>query len=193
MLIIDIVRHAQSEGNVTRMLQGQFNSPLSSLGKSQAESLKSKLDFPYDGVFSSTLDRAYETAKISMSENYDAEIIKLDGLQEMNFGRLQQTSFNDFAEDNWKIWDKMVNEPNFKDHGGESRNEFFTRISKTIEEIIIGAKLRNFSKIAIFTHGGVLRVLFQFYLKIEMPTVSNVQIMRFRSINGKLEFEREII
>ncbi|MCE7735047.1 MAG: histidine phosphatase family protein [Candidatus Heimdallarchaeota archaeon] len=175
------------------MLQGQFNSPLSSLGRSQAKQLRAKLDFPYDGIFSSTLDRAYNTAEISTFENFNNPIIKMDGLQEMNFGRLQQTSFNDFTEENWKVWDKMVNEPNFKDHGGESRVEFFTRVSNTIEEIIQQATLEKFSKIAVFTHGGVLRVLFQYLLKIEIPTVSNVQIMRFRSENGKLEFEREFI
>jgi probable phosphoglycerate mutase len=187
-----MIRHAQSEGNAIRMLQGQFNSPLSSIGISQAKLLQTKLDFPYDVVFASPLDRAYHTAQIALEGGYNGQIILHEGLKEMDFGNYQQISFNDFTEHNWKIWDRIVNEPNFKEHGGESRNEFFSRISKSIEGIIIEATRLNCDKVAVFTHGGVIRVIFENYLQIDKPTVSNTQIMRFDVKNGKLQFRSEI-
>ncbi|MHA2028690.1 MAG: histidine phosphatase family protein [Candidatus Kariarchaeaceae archaeon] len=191
-MIIDFVRHAQSEGNAVRMLQGQYNSPLSKIGREQAVALTQKLDFPYDQAYSSTLDRAFETAKITLHGSYEGSIITKDGLQEMNFGSLEQISLDDFDLDMKKTWDQMINEPNFKGHGGESRDEFVHRVAKTIQIVVEEAESRGMNKIVIFTHGGVIRVLFQYLLKIDRPTVSNTQIMRFQHNNGKLEFVKEI-
>lgn len=191
-MIIDIVRHAESEGNKLKMLQGQYNSQLSQNGKNQARILHDVLDFPYDVVYSSSLDRALETAKISISEKYSGQIITLDGLKEMSFGKLEQAFFNDFTEIQTEMWAKMKSEANYKEHDGESGSEFYNRVISTIEQIIKDAKKQNHEKLLVFTHGGVIRILFQFYLKLEKPIVKNTQIMRFSHSNGILSFQKEL-
>ncbi len=191
-MIIDIVRHAESEGNKLKMLQGQYNSQLSENGKNQAKLLRGFLDFPYDVVYSSSLDRALETAKISISEKHTGQIITLDGLKEMSFGKLEQALFNDFSEKQTEMWAKMKNEAYYKEHEGESGIEFYNRVISTIEQIIEDAKKQNHEKLLLFTHGGVIRILFQFYLKLEKPFVNNTQIMRFTYSRGRLSFQKQI-
>jgi broad specificity phosphatase PhoE len=186
------VRHAQSEGNAIRMLQGQFNSPLSKIGREQAAKLSHKLDFPYDAVYSSNLDRAFETAKIAIKNRYEGSIMVKSGLQEMNFGIMEKVSFDEFTSEMYEMWDKIIYQPDYNEHRGESRNDFVSRISNTIREIIDECNSTGSDKIVVFTHGGVMRVIFQYILKTERPTVSNTQIMRFKYSNGQLEFIKEL-
>ncbi|OLS19328.1 MAG: putative phosphoserine phosphatase 2 [Candidatus Heimdallarchaeota archaeon LC_2] len=191
-MIIDIVRHAESEGNKLKMLQGQFNSQLSENGRLQAKSLGEILDFPYNGVYSSPLDRALETAKISIFGKYSDQIIEIEGLQEMSFGLLEQVHFSEFSNKQADMWNKMKTEVNYKEHEGESGIEFYNRVISSIEYIIEESKKKNHQKILLFTHGGVIRILFQFYLKLEKPFVKNTQIMRFCYSKSRLTFQKQI-
>ena len=63
-----LVRHAQSEANVSRMLQGQTDGNLTTKGLAQAHLIAEHLsDKSLDMIISSDLFRAYKT-----SENPDA-------------------------------------------------------------------------------------------------------------------------
>ena len=70
LLILDIVRHGQTQGNAKQIVEGIIDTPLNEKGRQQAkyagEWLKNET---YDFVFTSDLERAKETASIIMKEN----------------------------------------------------------------------------------------------------------------------------
>ena len=81
-----IVRHGQTDWNKENRRQGHSNIPLNEEGINQAKELKEKLkDISFDLVFSSPLDRAYQTAKIIT----DNKIIIDDRLIERYNGKLE--------------------------------------------------------------------------------------------------------
>src|ERR1044071_3382976 len=64
--ILILIRHGQTDWNAENRVQGQANSPLNELGRLQAKELSEKLVFEHSdisAVYSSDLDRAYDTAK----------------------------------------------------------------------------------------------------------------------------------
>ena len=66
-LRIYLVRHGQSEANVTETMSGHCPTPLTELGRAQAEAIGKKLLAIHpkvDFVYSSDLARASETAEI---------------------------------------------------------------------------------------------------------------------------------
>lgn len=86
---ITLVRHGQTDYNKNKIIQGQIDIPLNSLGKEQA--LKTANHFknePIDLIISSPLIRAQETAQIIANEiNYTDEIIINEAFIERNFGQ----------------------------------------------------------------------------------------------------------
>ena len=58
-----LIRHAQSKGNASSIVQGQTDKGLSELGKEQARQLSEHFN-PFDitAIYSSDLERAFQTA-----------------------------------------------------------------------------------------------------------------------------------
>lgn len=67
---IILARHAQTEANVAGYISGnKQDSPLTDLGKSQAEVLGAALNtYSFDAFYASTLDRTLNTGKIALSK-----------------------------------------------------------------------------------------------------------------------------
>lgn len=126
------VRHGETIFNITNKSQGQCDSPLTLKGIEQAQQCAKKLESIYfDKVFSSTSERAIDTANIII-RNKNVEIIPLKGLKEMSFGMLEgeRNDILDTPMSNcWKQKD-------FTQYGGENRKQFITRIQETFRHII---------------------------------------------------------
>ena len=68
--MIYIIRHGQTELNITNVLQGRSNHPLNETGIRQAEEAAERLkDISFDVVYSSPLIRAVRTAEIIVPES----------------------------------------------------------------------------------------------------------------------------
>lgn len=81
-----LVRHGETLFNQLDLTQGWCDSPLTEKGKNQAAALADKLrDYSIDAAYSSTSDRAYDTAEIVLGER-KLEIRRDRRLKEMNFG-----------------------------------------------------------------------------------------------------------
>lgn len=98
---IYIFRHGTTTWNHTFRIQGDSNIQLDETGINQAhvagKALK-EANISFDKIFSSTLDRAYNTAKILTSyTNENAEITKDSRIKELAFGDFEGHTFEELA------------------------------------------------------------------------------------------------
>lgn len=99
------IRHGQSEGNLSDVISGQLDYPLTSLGRRQAkQAAKESKDLDIDCIVSSPLSRSLKTAKIIAEEiNYPLEkIIISDLFMERCYGSLQGKAFSLMAGKNFE-------------------------------------------------------------------------------------------
>jgi len=131
VLRIYLARHGQTDWNVEKRTQGGTDIPLNTVGRQQAEALKTRLaGVKLDAVYSSALGRSRETAEIAHGE---VPITRLPGLNERNFGRFEGLLTTDpvtgpeFERRQWTPGDSL--------DGGESLNAFRERVRAAIDTV----------------------------------------------------------
>ena len=83
MTTIYLIRHAEAEGNLYRIIQGQRDVQLTETGKLQAEALGERFrDIPVDAVYSSALYRAAATAA-AICRRQNLPLHRMAALREM--------------------------------------------------------------------------------------------------------------
>jgi probable phosphoglycerate mutase len=81
-----LIRHAESQGNFERRLQGRREFPLTERGLAQADALAQRLALlPLSAVYSSSVGRAMQTADVIASKAC-LDVIEEPRLQEYDFG-----------------------------------------------------------------------------------------------------------
>ncbi|MBA4536850.1 histidine phosphatase family protein [Bacillus aquiflavi] len=161
-LAITLFRHGITDDNKRRAYIGWTNSPLSKSGVEQLLQLKPQLK-AYELVFTSDLCRCVETASILFR---DVAHEKINQLREIHFGEWEGKTFNELQH--YKQYQKWLSHPlMYRPPNGETFSEFTTRIEggwNQITEKIIREKSR---KIAVVTHGGVIRYLLSTYAPVK--------------------------
>ena len=153
---IYIIRHGQSVDNATGTISGP-TAPLSDLGRVQAKSIGQKLleiGIGFDVVYSSTFQRASETARIICNE-LGIEVIIFDKrLREGDAGILTGRRFDDLTKEERSFFDSTLVNLDTRIPGGESNNEQMMRTKEAFLEIIENHPEE--STILIVGHGGTL-------------------------------------
>ena len=91
-----LVRHGETDWNRQRRIQGLTDIPLNDAGREQARETGSVLGRrPFDGIFSSPLGRALETARIIAGEVGLPEPGVIDALAERNYGEAEGMGFDE--------------------------------------------------------------------------------------------------
>lgn len=81
-----LVRHGETEWNLTGRRQGQLDSPLSESGMMEVQRTAKRIEsLPVDGVFSSPLGRAISTAQ-TYAHALEQTITAVDDLRELDHG-----------------------------------------------------------------------------------------------------------
>lgn len=153
---IYLVRHGETEANVTNTLQGQSDVPLNAKGVEQARLVGRRLrSKPFDVIWSSDLSRAAVTAREIAGER---TITYTPLLREWDLGDWVGLTWSEIAEK----YPKEAGE--FKAGtldavipGGETRRQFHDRAKKildTLTETFPG------KTVLCVSHGGVLRAMF---------------------------------
>lgn len=156
-LRILLVRHGQSEANAQRIYQGQNDSPLSSLGKTQAVNLAKRLrlnGYDFDQIYSSDLIRAAETTRIIVTqmEAVTCPVIYTPLLREMDLGSYSGRNMDNLNADEQTYLDTIWKERSKRFPGGESVNMLVHRLK---EFMIRVEELPPLSAtILVVTHGG---------------------------------------
>lgn len=151
-----MIRHGQTDSNVSGLFHGSTDVPLNQRGERQAALVAARVSqLPaLDSLHSSPLQRALSTAR-AISATIGLEPRQHAGLAEMHFGEAEglvvtamAERFPDLAHRFEDLDDQDVRFP-----GGESRREFHDRVRNTLDRII-GEHAGE--RLLVVAHGGVI-------------------------------------
>lgn len=180
MTFLYLVRHGETEWNRQRRIQGSTDIPLNETGRLQAAragKILARRD--WDGIASSPLSRAYETASIIASMvGLDAPH-RIDDLVERAYGEAEGLTDRELS----RRFPRGVEVP-----GRESREDVAGRV---ISSLLVLAETHPGKHFIIATHGGVIRTVLNSvapYAAVHQgAAISNGSIHSFRVNDGALE------
>ena len=172
---ITLIRHGETEWNLSGRWQGHADSPLSSRGIAQAKALGERIKTEeFDFLYSSDLGRAIHTSELV---GYPSGMVAepFAGLRERDLGVLEGLNTNEMEQTHPQIYASFRNDgPEFEVPGGESFLQFYERCAGSIEEI---ATKHKGSKVALVTHGGVLGAVFRYVLDLSLESERNFVLL----------------
>lgn len=164
-LQILLIRHGQSEADLLHVHEGSADYPLTDEGISQATRMANRVkrEFPPEYIWASTQLRASKTAAI-LAEAVGCPIEYTNELREHDNGNLAGKSIKEVPFP----WGLQPYEK-FGEHG-ESAIEFRARGEAVFSKIKEASK--NYNRIAIVTHGGMISRVIESFLGL--PFVHDV-------------------
>lgn len=152
-----LIRHGETDWNRERRMQGQINTPLSDLGRAQAQAVGRRLaDLEFDALYSSDLIRAWDTA-VPIAQATRRDIVCEPRLRECAFGLFEGCTYTEMAE---RYPDEharfLLREDDYAVPGGESPRQFYQRSLGCLEDI---AAKHPGQRVVVVTHGLVLDTL----------------------------------
>lgn len=136
-MLLYLLRHGETDWNIEQRCQGFSDTPLNATGRRQAEAgARYFSSVKIEAIYSSTLDRAYETAR-AIARYHDASVQTTDALRELNQGEFEGLRLTELAEKHGDFLGRWFQEPvDLKLPGGESLREMQTRAWSALEEIV---------------------------------------------------------
>lgn len=130
-----LLRHGQTEFNVKKLVQGRCDSPLTNLGRQQAQRATAWLkahDVVPDKVVSSPLGRAMDTAQLVACEllGPDASVEPCEGIIERCYGSFEEGPHDALPTDVWDPGEDLV------PFGGEGSRALQERMVDTLTNIM---------------------------------------------------------
>jgi broad specificity phosphatase PhoE len=155
-----LVRHGESTANAKGMWQGQMEFPLSERGRAQASLAGHGLSRqPFEGLYSSPLSRAFETAEIIRDRTgFAGEVVPVEGLSERNGGILEGHTWDEQERRNPELARKFLaipEEERWALVGAETDEEVIARFEEALSSI--RALHPGGARIVVVSHGGVMR------------------------------------
>jgi len=153
-----LVRHGQSTANAAGVWQGQLEFPLSDEGRLQARSVgKALAGERIDGIYSSPLSRAYETAEIiARGTSFPGAVVPMQGLAERRGGLLEGTTRAEREARDPELAMKLRGLPEEERWalvGAETDEEVLYRFEREISTI----RHAPGTRVVVVSHGGVMR------------------------------------
>ncbi len=157
MMKLLLIRHGTARLQGANRFWGKTDIELSDVGIRQAEQLRDRLArVKIDGIYTSTLLRASETAKI-IAAPHKVRVTRLPELSECNFGFVEGLTFGEIKKRYPELVQVMLGFNMVERFpGGESFHELDTRVSKFLP------KLKDHKRketVAVVAHGGPLRII----------------------------------
>lgn len=154
-----LIRHGETSWNRERRMQGQLNTPLSDLGRAQAEATGARLaNHAFTALYSSDLARAHDTAA-AISRATGKSIIVEPALRERAFGIFEGLTADEIAAKYPRENERFAaREPDYAVPGGESARGFYDRALASMERI---ASRHTGECVVVVTHGLVLDTMYR--------------------------------
>lgn len=152
--MIYIVRHGQTNWNISKQLQGHNPIPINENGRKEADNVRRKIELlNFDKIISSDLLRAIQTTEI-INKHLSKNVILDSRLRSVDYGTLEGRFIPDISQEEWALYNST---PTF--FNAESTENVYLRIKSFFDE--------QFSKnenVLIVAHGGTLRII-SYYLR----------------------------
>ena len=168
-----LIRHGEAEGNFVRKFHGFFNSRLTEKGYMQINRLAERLKNEHiDFLYSSDLDRAFETAK-AVNKYHNLDIIKDEAFREIHGGKWEDTPWDDLPVLFPEIYGNWLNSPiDTEMPDGETMREFNERLIEGVHKLI---KRHEGKTICIASHGTAIRSLVCYFLNVPFSELDSVE------------------
>jgi broad specificity phosphatase PhoE len=146
-----LVRHGETVHNVNRITQGWSDSELSERGREQVLRLAERLkEMQPTALYSSPLGRAMSTAQ-AIAEATGLEIVQLDDLREMNYGRWEGRAFLDIRREDEELYRRWIVDEDCACPEGESHADVRRRMLRAFETV-------NSERAVVVAHGTAIRI-----------------------------------
>jgi 2,3-bisphosphoglycerate-dependent phosphoglycerate mutase len=153
---IYLVRHGETDWNVSKTIQGQKDIPLNQKGEAQAHELSIKLkDIHFDTIYSSDLIRAQRTAEILNLER-ELAIATTQSLRERSFGLYEGKPMNEAHTRLYTLLESYKNHPHIIESKIETNEQMVSRALTFMREISVANEGKT---VLIVSHGGLMRTL----------------------------------
>lgn len=165
---ITLVRHGETEWNVSGRWQGHADAPLTAHGEAQAKALGERFrKAKFDSCYTSDLGRAVHTSRLIGAPS--ALYFETDErLRERDLGIMQGLTREEMLEQCSDIYESFRNKgPDYLIPKGESFRQFSKRCVSAIEDFSdrhVGQSL------LIVTHGGVLGAIFRHVIGLSLDS-----------------------
>jgi broad specificity phosphatase PhoE len=169
-----LIRHAEVEVRYQKKFGGTIDMNLSPDGKRQAKILADYLrGKTIDAIYASPMKRVQQTLAPTLKQSRHEQVI-FPGLAEIDFGKWTGLGFLEveeqfsFQSHEWLHQIHHNGVPN-----GESGKVFRRRVEPCLREIIANHPGQN---VAVFCHGGVIRMMLAILLKLPLPKTNHFDI-----------------
>ena len=161
-------RHGETDSNVRQIIQGAtVDTPLNAKGLQQARLLSENISkYDLEKIYSSKLVRAIQTATLSAA-SCNLSVHPISGLEELHYGEAEGMliedaiiKYADIANDVFDLGN--VNRKDVRLPDGESFNDCIARVVPVLQKIK-EENDGNLNCVGIFTHGAVMRILYEHY------------------------------
>lgn len=155
MTEIYVIRHVEAEGNLYRMMQGNWDGGVTALGSMQRDALAKRFEnIHIDALYSSPLYRARFTAT-AISQNHGLEINIDDRLIEIDSGPWEAVPFGNLIQTDAEQFNNFLRSPeDFKVEGAETFFDVQKRAMAAMKEI---AERHDGQTVAMTSHGVAIR------------------------------------
>ena len=158
---IYVIRHGETQGNKDHIMQGVIDIPLNDFGVMLAQITGDNMkDIKFDACYSSSLDRAYKTAKtiLDRSGNSNVDIQIDDRIKEIDLGDFEGKCF---SPSNLEV--PLIKILLFKKNpfiSGRFKNgESVYDVCKRTQQFLNELKTKNYENVLVSTHGCAMRAM----------------------------------
>ena len=185
-----IIRHGQSQANLQGVFVGHTNSPLSDLGKQQAEITADYVvaNYHIDAVYSSDLERAFYTGK-AVADRLGMVPIPERGMREIFAGDWETVKFDTLSTEYgepYQLWLRNIGLAQCTN--GESIAQLQSRVVDALRRI---AEANDGKTVVVATHATPIRTFMHHCSGLPMeemkntPWVSNASVTTVEYADGK--------
>jgi broad specificity phosphatase PhoE len=159
MTIFYLIRHGETDWNLSGRWQGHADVPLNALGRAQARRLAERMrreDARLDAIYSSDLLRAWETAE-ALGAALGLAPRPLPALREIDVGAWSGLTRAEVLARDRELIERLESGEDVPRGGsGERFAELYRRVVGAVEQL---AAAHSGGRLAIVTHGGPVRAL----------------------------------
>ncbi len=172
MTTIYMIRHAEAEGNLYRIVQGQHNSFITPRGHRQIAFLAERFkDVPLDALYSSDLRRTVTTAG-AITKYHALDMQLTPRLREISLGVCEGMSFGDMYKFDPVQMDNFNNDPDkWRAPEAETFAECTERIVSAVRDI---AEANEGKTVAVVSHGMAIRSLLAYILNVKSRDIPSL-------------------